>query len=356
MIFNMVYGRSGSGGGGYPYNVADFAYTNEDSSVTVTWRDTEDADWAGTVVLAKQGSYPDGSDDPSAMVVVDSKVRSQYATEGYTKTGFAEGDWFFQAYPYSQDGDISDNVVNRLPVTVAYIYPSPLQDFKASPGNGSVTLAFTLPEDAVGVDVVYKAGGYPASQADGTKIANAQSGHVVGGLVNDTTYFFRAFPKNAYGRVNTDTAGNQAEATPRERLYIFQSGAGESMPLYTNAQANVSLTLDTTSIKANIITSGTSSIYFIVRTEEGVDITEYDTLVVEGACSRYVANSKGFGIFSSPVNVTGGTFAAYAVFSANNTRTEYTLDISSFSGVYYVGINVAASIEVFNIYLIPKGV
>lgn len=207
----LIAAIKGGGGGGYPYNVSNFAYTNLDSSVTVTWTDTDDADWAGTVIVAKQDSYPTDADD--GIVIVDSKVRDQYATEGYTKTDMAEGFWFFQAFPYSVDGEYSDNIVNRMPVAVQYVYPSPLPSFKAQAGNTTITISYTLPEDAVGVDVVYKAGSAPASLEDGTLLSDVQTGHKIEGLENGTTYYFLAQTFNTYGRHNAE--GDTAQATPQ---------------------------------------------------------------------------------------------------------------------------------------------
>jgi len=207
----LIAAIKGGGGGGYPYNVSNFAYTNNDSAVTVTWTDTDDADWAGTVIVAKQDSYPTDADD--GIVIVDSKVRNQYSETGYTKSDMAEGVWFFQAFPYSIDGEYSDNIVNRMPVAVQYVYPSPLASFKAQAGNTTVTFSFTLPEDAVGVDVVYKAGSAPASLEDGILLSNTQTGHRIEGLDNGTTYYFLAKTFNGYGRHNAE--GDTAQATPQ---------------------------------------------------------------------------------------------------------------------------------------------
>lgn len=197
------------GGGGYPYNVSDFAYTNADDSITLTWQDTDDPAWAGTVIVAKRGSYPTDADD--GIVIVDSKVRDQYAETGYTKGDLEAGEWFLQAFPYNLDGEYSDNVVNRLQVTVTYIYPSALTSFAARAGNTTVTLSYELPEDATGLTVVYKAGSAPTSLEDGTVLDNPATGYIVTGLTNEMTYYFRAEPYNQYGRYGT---ASTSEATP----------------------------------------------------------------------------------------------------------------------------------------------
>lgn len=212
----IIVRRGGKGSApSYPYNVSGLSYTNTDASVTVKWTDPADSAWAGTLVLAKQGGYPSGPTDSSAITIVDSKVKNQYGSTGFTKTNLAAGAWYFQAYPYDGDGAVSNNVANRLAVTVTYIYPSALASFSITGGNAQATPVFTLPADAVSVDLVYKTGSYPSSITDGTVIQNATSGVAVTSLTNDVTYYFRAFPKNTYGRYNTATTGNQASVTPQ---------------------------------------------------------------------------------------------------------------------------------------------
>ena len=212
----IIVRRGGKGSApSYPYNVSGLSYTNTDASVTVKWTDPADSAWSGTLVLAKQGGYPSGPTDSSAITIVDSKVKNQYSSTGFTKTNLAAGAWYFQAYPYDGDGAVSNNVANRLAVTVTYIYPSALASFSITGGNAQATPVFTLPADAVSVDLVYKTGSYPSSVTDGTVIQNATSGVAVTSLTNDVTYYFRAFPKNTYGRYNTATTGNQASVTPQ---------------------------------------------------------------------------------------------------------------------------------------------
>jgi hypothetical protein len=184
--------------------------------VTIKWTDPTDSAWAGTLILAKQDGYPSSPTDSSAITIVDSKVKNQYSSTGYTKTNLAAGEWYIQAYPYDGDGAVSNNVANRLAVTVTYIYPSALASFSITQGNAQATPVFALPADAVSVDLVYKTGSYPSSITDGTVIQNATSGTAVTSLTNDVIYYFRAYPKNTYGRYNTATTGNQASVTPQE--------------------------------------------------------------------------------------------------------------------------------------------
>lgn len=236
----LIGGGSGGSSGSYPYNVSDFGYYNEDSTVTITWTDPEDSDWAGTLILAKQGNYPDGPFDSSANVIVDSQLRDQYSTIGYAKSNMEAGEWFFQAFPYSIEGEYSDNIVNRLQVSVDYIYPSSLSSFSVSAGNTKVILYYTLPEDASGVNVSYKAGSAPSSLEDGTRIDNPTSGHAVEGLTNGTTYYFMAQPYNEYGRYG---ASSTAEATPVDvQIYGISRDITVTSPEWARTDSAVGFT------------------------------------------------------------------------------------------------------------------
>ena len=210
-IISRFPGGGGSSGD-YPYNVASFSASALDDSITLTWTDPADVAWAGTKIIRKVGAYP--ADVTDGVQIMDSKIKNQYQTTGLADAGLADGvTYYYQAFPYSDNG-VSNNVVNRVSATPEYIYPSAMAAFAAQAGNQKAKLVFTLPGDATGVKVVYKAGGYPTSQTDGTVIASAVSGQEITGLTNDTAYYFRAFPFNSYGRYNEETQGNQATCTP----------------------------------------------------------------------------------------------------------------------------------------------
>lgn len=217
-IISRFPGGSGSSGGSYPYNVSLFSASALDDSITLTWTDPADSAWTGTMIRRKAEGYPTSETD--GVLVVNSTTQNQYASVGFVDDDLADGTtYYYQAFPYSDDG-YCNNEENRVSATPTYIYPSALTAFSITSGNAQATLNFTLPANASGVKMVYKTGSYPTSQTDGTVIADASSGgtissYTVGSLVNATTYYFRAFPFNSYGRYNSATTGNQASVTPQ---------------------------------------------------------------------------------------------------------------------------------------------
>ena len=217
-IISRFPGGGGSSGN-YPYNVASFSASALDDSITLTWTDPTDSAWKGTMIRRKTGGYP--TSETNGVLVVNSTTKNQYESVGFVDEDLADGTtYYYQAFPYSDDG-YCNNEENRVSATPTYIYPSALTAFTITRGNAQATLNFTLPANASGVKMVYKTKSYPTSQTDGTVIADASSGgtvssYTVGGLTNDVTYYFRAFPFNSYGRYNTATTGNEATVTPQE--------------------------------------------------------------------------------------------------------------------------------------------
>lgn len=81
------------------------------TTVSLNWTDPTDAliegytfaKWAGTLVVRKEGSAPANEND--GVVVVDSVIRDQYASEPFTDTGLVnDTEYFYGIFPYTEDG------------------------------------------------------------------------------------------------------------------------------------------------------------------------------------------------------------------------------------------------------------
>lgn len=90
------------------------------STVKLWWRDPENtiiegsvlATWAKTVIVKKQGSYPETPTDGT--VVVTNTTRNQYADNPYTDTQASPENWYYRAFPYSPGGMYSTSELNRF--------------------------------------------------------------------------------------------------------------------------------------------------------------------------------------------------------------------------------------------------
>lgn len=111
------------------------------------------------------------------------------------------------------------------------IAPNNITNLKLKVGNTKLTLFWNDPDDTIvdgillsqwqGTKIVYKQGGYPKNENDGTVAVDSQvrnqyatNGFEIKGLNNGTTYYFQAFPYSSKKAVNTN-ADNRIEGTPQ---------------------------------------------------------------------------------------------------------------------------------------------
>lgn len=99
--------------GSVPYllsDVSDVLVVADGQDVTITWTDPIDivdgetviTAWAGTKVVRKVGSAPDNVYDGD--LVVDSKTRNQYSTNGYVDENLSVATYYYRFFPYSENG------------------------------------------------------------------------------------------------------------------------------------------------------------------------------------------------------------------------------------------------------------
>ncbi|PWM78669.1 MAG: hypothetical protein DBY32_04100 [Phascolarctobacterium sp.] len=92
----------------------------EGSTVKLWWSDPDDSivdgsvltQWEKTVIVKKQGSYPENVDDGTIVVAVTE--RNKYADEPYSDTQASPANWYYRAFPKAKNGPYSDNELNRF--------------------------------------------------------------------------------------------------------------------------------------------------------------------------------------------------------------------------------------------------
>ena len=145
-----------TGGGGVPpSNVINPSIIVGNSQLTIKWDDPEDtvvdgqliSTWAGTKLVRKAGSYPTNEKD--GIVLVDNKVRGAYSSTGFVDSGLTNGvTYYYQLFPYSDQGAVNRNEANRLSGT-----PQPYKIYGVAIDltNSNPETAVTYTDDAVGM-------------------------------------------------------------------------------------------------------------------------------------------------------------------------------------------------------------
>lgn len=141
----------------------------------------------------------------------------------------------------------------------------------------------------------------------------------------------------------------------KETFYLFKSGEGVIVPLKTfkeDSQCYVDVSSESISKgwqSNNRVTS--------FSTENKIDLTDYYSLVIEYTCSDPGSGNyaEAFGISTVPAQ--GGVSTAILntsrkTLSSATSKTVATLDISSLSGEYYIGVCGAGKSSVYNWYLV----
>lgn len=227
-----------------PGNVTSLSGTVGNQRIILKWTDPTTSSWVGTIIRVKTGSYP--TDENDGTLVINSKTKNQYQTNGYTYSGLTNGTtYYFQAFPYTADGSTNRNTANRTTGTPKEVPTGNITTFAATSGINSITLTWTDPTDSfwASTKIMRKLGDYPANENDGTLVITnttknqyKTTGFLDSGVVSGNTYYYQAFPIAADGSVNRNVA-NRLTAVPQAPYRIF----GVAIDL-TNSNPSTSVT------------------------------------------------------------------------------------------------------------------
>ena len=210
-----ILATSGSTSGVIPLNVVNPALSVGNGSITVLWGDPEDttidgtvmAEWQGTKLVYKVGSYPTNVNDGT--LAVDNQIKDQYKTTGFTINNLTNGEtYYFALFPYSTDGAINTNEENRLSGSPqSYRVMTVVID----QSNSNPSTCITYADNAIGMTAGSSEwdsffGHYPCLFKDGvevgrlnpndfTKFEDGTSADITSGNAGDVMI---AFPKLGY--------------------------------------------------------------------------------------------------------------------------------------------------------------
>ena len=142
-------------------------------STKLTWTDPEDpvvagaalAEWGGTRVVRKEGSIPTSATD--GILVVDSKTRNQYKTNGFEDTGLTRGvKYYYRFFPYTEKQVYTNGTALSITLELIKTSDIPVQN-AALTYNGKLQVAnfdnFDTDKLTVSGNTGTNAGSYVAS-------------------------------------------------------------------------------------------------------------------------------------------------------------------------------------------------
>ncbi len=217
-----------------PSNVTGLAAIELDSQVDLSWTNPVDADYAGTRVLRKTGSYPSSCTDGSATTVYNNTGTS------YSDTSLTNGTtYYYRVCSY----DTAINYPTGVTVAATPFFdgtpPADVTGFSASNlGLGSqLSLSWTNPVDTdfAAVKIVRVTGGSAPSDCTGSAVYDGSlTSYTDTGLVDGTLYSYRVC---SYDNSSNYAAGVTGSATPTDTL------APSSITGFTATSGNTQVTL-----------------------------------------------------------------------------------------------------------------
>lgn len=253
IISNFPTG-GGSGGGLQLAAVSNIVTKVSHEKVYIKWTDPEDlivadstlAEWAGTLLVRKAGSYPTSRRDGT--VILDSKVRNQYQNAYFCDSGLTDGTtYYYKFFPYTTTNTYTENEDCEFTATPNAPVLGNVSGMSATPaGNGKLAVKWTDPAATIVEDgltlatwekttVVVKAGGYATSPDDEdaaytlavtTRNQYASNPLVVTGLTNGTTYYVSFFPETTDGAVNVNASNRISGEANRMVIATVPSQSG----------------------------------------------------------------------------------------------------------------------------------
>ena len=225
-----------------PENVS-VTYNRESGEVEIMWTDPENintyapvpVDWAGTIVVRKEGGIPYHRWDGT--VLVNSTTRDEYSEEPFIDDTVEENKkYYYGIFPYHIHLDDADHPIRYYRFTKV-VSVNTQTNLLAPLISGhtvdrtSVTLAISIPTLNSGtysyIKAVAKKGSIPTSKTDGTVIDLSATATSVTfrGLDVQSHYYFVIFASDG----TTEAESDPDDCTTGEGLYTFAVSADSAL-------------------------------------------------------------------------------------------------------------------------------
>ncbi|MFH1679369.1 MAG: S8 family serine peptidase [Candidatus Eisenbacteria bacterium] len=214
-----------------------------DGEIRLEWINPVAADFASLRIRYSTSAYPA---TPSGGTAIENGAGGIFpgapaSDSFFVHQGLANGTpYYYSAFAYDGSGNHAPAAhVQATPAdTVA---PGPVLGFTATPGEGTIALAWTNPPDAdfAHASIRFDTTAYPSSPTDGLPVPAGGSGIFPGApgahrsfthtkLIGGATYYYAAFAFDAdsNGAAAANASASPADTTPPGPLQLFTAAAG----------------------------------------------------------------------------------------------------------------------------------
>lgn len=216
-----------------PGNISISTFNWASSSVSMTWSNPSDSDFAGVKIIKKTGSAPTGPYDGGYVY--------QGTGTSYTDTSVTNGTtYYYGFYAYDTAGGFSSGVSYGASPN---LNTPTLWNLQAGNQQNTFTWYASGTSNAAGIRIVRKAGSAPFNYNDGIVVLNQStssgaSGNVTDtGLQNGTTYYYAAYAWDSYGIYSTSSSGNARPAIPFPSGFSATAGYNQVALSWVNPTA-----------------------------------------------------------------------------------------------------------------------
>ncbi len=238
---------------GPPSPVLSFAATAGNESVDLSWNNPSDTAFQLTLIRYSTFGYPADETDgnPVENSLAGMFVNTPGSSDSYEHTSLTNGTtYYYTAFAYDGAGYSSGVTDLATPQDTTPPLPQPVAAFTATPGDTTVTLRWTNPNepDFASTTIRYSVSGFPSNPAGGLAVENGNGGvfsntpasadsfaHT--GLTNDVLHYYTAFATDD----TSYSTGEQAFARPADTDpptqvtgFLAVAGEGEVLLSWTN--------------------------------------------------------------------------------------------------------------------------
>ena len=204
------------GGGGVPKplpaqisNLKGVAVEGETPKITWTWTNPTDENFAGMVLVVKEGSSPNGPTDGVQVYKGSSTTVTQSEGLQFERTYYARG------FAYNSQGKYQMNAEGATATVELSAIPEQVSDATLTPNKSHATLSWTNPvsTNLQTVKVIQKIGSDPENPNDGTQVYEGTGTTVtVDNLQDSIQYHFGIFAIGKNGKYKDPVVKNYTPA------------------------------------------------------------------------------------------------------------------------------------------------